>query len=291
MEPMFGEDLPLGGGFGEVTTESLVKSWSQDEEVKPALPDGALDLTDLTNFNGQPGLEQEWLDAFGDLERMLNDDTQVATSEPSNSNVVSLEAPEPLDSVVVEALQSLAGDAGQTGSAEISIDEAVADLLGLERQSAENVYLETVDLSKFDMQNLSPGEVDSVLSSGPSSPASYTSDCDPAWSPSSEDRSLYSSSSKRGSPYSRKSPPKEEKKVRKMKQNREAATRYREKKRAEQGKIKEECDELESKNKVLRDRVGQISREIKYLKELMCEVYKTKGTAMPALLHQMLIKS
>lgn len=289
LEPMFGEELPLGGGFGEVTTDISIKPWSYDEEVKPGPPGGALDLVDLANMDGQPGLNQDWLDAFSDLEKMLDENTPVATSEPTNTQVVSIEAPELLDSDVCETLQSLAQEAAESGSPVLSVDAAV-ELLELGRECTENVDLATVDLSDFDIQNLSPGDVDSILSSGPSSPASYSSDYDPSWSPASEDRSLYKSS-QRGTPYSKKSPPNQDKKVRKMKQNREAATRYREKKRAEQSLVKEECEKLENKNKHLRDRVNQLSREIKYLKDLMCEVYKTRGTAMPNVLQKIMIKS
>lgn len=66
---------------------------------------------------------------------------------------------------------------------------------------------------------------------------------------------------------------------RKKEQNRTAALRYREKKRSEQEIIQDECNELEVRNKALRDKVDSISREIKYLKDLMADVRKARSKA------------
>nr|XP_020441878.1 cyclic AMP-dependent transcription factor ATF-4-like [Monopterus albus] len=65
-----------------------------------------------------------------------------------------------------------------------------------------------------------------------------------------------------------------EKKLKKMEQNKTAATRYRQKKRVEQEQLKTECDELEKRNHELTEKVESISREIQYLKDLMEEVRK-----------------
>jgi hypothetical protein len=72
--------------------------------------------------------------------------------------------------------------------------------------------------------------------------------------------------------------PKADRKERKKAQNRTAALRYREKKRSEQDILQQECDELTEKNDKLRDKVDSISREIKYLKDLMAEVEKARST-------------
>ena len=68
-----------------------------------------------------------------------------------------------------------------------------------------------------------------------------------------------------------------QKKSKKRDQNKRAATRYRQKKRGEMGQLEEERDSLEQTNKELHDKVDSISREIKYLKDLLAEVYKVKG--------------
>ncbi|XP_070580770.1 cyclic AMP-dependent transcription factor ATF-5-like [Ptychodera flava] len=68
-----------------------------------------------------------------------------------------------------------------------------------------------------------------------------------------------------------------DKKSRKRDQNKLAATRYREKKRAELMCVQEEEDGLVQKNKELNEQVDSLQREIKYMKELMLDIYKAKG--------------
>ncbi|KAM8879716.1 cyclic AMP-dependent transcription factor ATF-4 [Spinachia spinachia] len=70
--------------------------------------------------------------------------------------------------------------------------------------------------------------------------------------------------------------PKVEKKLKKMEQNKTAATRYRQKKRVEQDLLNGECEELEKRNGELSDKADSISREIQYLKDLMEEVRKRR---------------
>uniref|UniRef100_A0A3Q2QIL7 Cyclic AMP-dependent transcription factor ATF-4 n=1 Tax=Fundulus heteroclitus TaxID=8078 RepID=A0A3Q2QIL7_FUNHE len=65
-----------------------------------------------------------------------------------------------------------------------------------------------------------------------------------------------------------------EKKLKKMEQNKTAATRYRQKKRVEQEQLNSECEDLEKRNNELREKAESISREIQYLKDLMEEVRK-----------------
>lgn len=65
-----------------------------------------------------------------------------------------------------------------------------------------------------------------------------------------------------------------EKKLKKMEQNKTAATRYRQKKRVEQELLNTECEELEKRNHELMEKAESISREIQYLKDLMEEVRK-----------------
>ncbi|KAM7009285.1 LOW QUALITY PROTEIN: cyclic AMP-dependent transcription factor ATF-4 [Tautogolabrus adspersus] len=69
-------------------------------------------------------------------------------------------------------------------------------------------------------------------------------------------------------------PPKVEKKIKKMEQNKTAATRYRQKKRVEQELLGTEMEELEKRNQELTEKAESISREIQYLKDLMEEVRK-----------------
>ncbi|KAI1884521.1 hypothetical protein AGOR_G00227230 [Albula goreensis] len=68
-----------------------------------------------------------------------------------------------------------------------------------------------------------------------------------------------------------------EKKLKKMEQNKTAATRYRQKKRAEQEALSTECSELEQRNQELTEKAESISKEIQYLKDLIEEVRKAKS--------------
>ncbi|KAM9746310.1 activating transcription factor 4b [Menidia menidia] len=67
-----------------------------------------------------------------------------------------------------------------------------------------------------------------------------------------------------------------DKKHKKMEQNKTAATRYRQKKRAEQDALLVEHAQLEKKNVELTEKAESMAREIEYLKELMEEVRQAK---------------
>ncbi|XP_037332819.2 activating transcription factor 4b [Pungitius pungitius] len=66
------------------------------------------------------------------------------------------------------------------------------------------------------------------------------------------------------------------KKLKKMAQNKTAATRYRQKKKVEQDTLLDEYSLLERKNIELTEKADSLGREIKYLKELMEEVYQAR---------------
>ncbi|XP_069855679.1 cyclic AMP-dependent transcription factor ATF-4 [Dipodomys merriami] len=68
-----------------------------------------------------------------------------------------------------------------------------------------------------------------------------------------------------------------DKKLKKMEQNKTAATRYRQKKRAEQEALAGECKELEKKNEDLKEKADSLAKEIQYLKDLIEEVRKARG--------------
>lgn len=76
-------------------------------------------------------------------------------------------------------------------------------------------------------------------------------------------------------PYAR--PTVEERRQRKKEQNKNAATRYRMKKKQEVEEAKSEEKQLQERNKELQNQVDDISREIKYLKSLMRDLYRKKG--------------
>ena len=69
-----------------------------------------------------------------------------------------------------------------------------------------------------------------------------------------------------------------EKKSRKRDQNKQAATRYRVKKKIETDALMGELTALEDTNKSLKDKAEGLEKEIKYLKDLLIEVRLLKGT-------------
>lgn len=118
--------------------------------------------------------------------------------------------------------------------------------------------------------------------SNPGSPgdSSNFGDCssdDPEWVPetidSADDASLKTPRKRRS--YTKAAP--EEKRVRKKEQNKNAATRYRLKKKAEVEVILTEERQLLDHNNDLGNQITDLQREIKYLKGLMRDLFKAKG--------------
>lgn len=167
-----------------------------------------------------------------------------------------------------------------------------------ESPAAQPAPCDQPDLSSGD----DPKESELPVKSEPQSPAhslelgsevylSEKSDCD-------SDSGIESSpphtpQSGRSKPYSRpqpdckppraKAPKTVEKKLKKMEQNKTAATRYRQKKRVEQEELNAEMQLLEQRNQELKEKAQAISREIQYLQDLMEEVRRhhqnKRGTA------------
>lgn len=69
----------------------------------------------------------------------------------------------------------------------------------------------------------------------------------------------------------------EDKRQRKKEQNKNAATRYRMKKKAEVEVIVGEENELKEKNDELQAKVADLSQEIRYLKNLMRDLFRARG--------------
>ncbi|XP_033209005.1 activating transcription factor of chaperone isoform X2 [Belonocnema kinseyi] len=158
-----------------------------------------------------------------------------------------------------------------------------------EQWNAENLSLEPLggdvarELAAVDeyvrccAKNMSPSSP--CTSSGASYISSEDSVDDPDWiidDPNHQSRKDPSSLSKpRRKPYSR--PSVEDKKVRKKEQNKNAATRYRQKKKQEIKEILTEEQELINHNDKLQDQLKDLQREIGYLKGLMRDLFRAKG--------------
>lgn len=140
----------------------------------------------------------------------------------------------------------------------LSVDEVENFLSGSEPSSPEQISVEQCDDPDY-----IPGHSDNEISP----PKSKSSSCK---------AKKQAKSRIRAEPYEI---PTEglSKKERKKIQNRNAAIRYREKKRGEKLHVKSDEQLLMETNKQLHDKVDSISREIKYMKDLMTEVFKAKG--------------
>ncbi|XP_077402514.1 uncharacterized protein atf5a [Vanacampus margaritifer] len=68
-----------------------------------------------------------------------------------------------------------------------------------------------------------------------------------------------------------------ERKQKKRDQNKTAAHRYRQRKRAELDSLEEQLQCLEGRNRELRDKAESVEREIQYVKDLLIEVYKARS--------------
>ncbi|CAK9817065.1 Activating transcription factor of chaperone [Anthophora plagiata] len=136
------------------------------------------------------------------------------------------------------------------------------------------VWDEYVPLYTEDIPPSSP-----CTSSGGSCTSSEDSVDDPDWilesGKKNAKQSTCASSKNRQKPYSR--PTVEDKKVRKKEQNKNAATRYRQKKKQEIKEIIGEERELIEHNEKLKNQVTDLQREIGYLKGLMRDLFKAKG--------------
>lgn len=132
---------------------------------------------------------------------------------------------------------------------------------------------------------MTPEEVDSLLSSPPVSPDDSLHSSDSEWMPYEEPKKA------RDKPYSRPTEkcevatatPKvkgfdaKTKKERKKVQNKNAATRYRQKKKSEADVTSSDFDVLNDRNIELKRKVEEMDHEIQYMKGILKDIYKVKG--------------
>ncbi|KAL6053662.1 hypothetical protein STEG23_018895 [Scotinomys teguina] len=78
-------------------------------------------------------------------------------------------------------------------------------------------------------------------------------------------------------PYPSPATTRGDRKQKKRDQNKSAALRYRQRKRAEGEALEGECQGLEARNRELRERAESVEREIQYVKDLLIEVYKARS--------------
>lgn len=104
--------------------------------------------------------------------------------------------------------------------------------------------------------------------------SAVTSPCSSPRSSSADEDWTSGSGSSRPKPYTRAP---EDRRSRKKEQNKNAATRYRQKKKAEIDLLLGEENELRQRHTELGGQRADLQREIRYLKGLMRELFKAKG--------------
>ncbi|GAB0092278.1 hypothetical protein DMENIID0001_072680 [Sergentomyia squamirostris] len=183
---------------------------------------------------------------------------------------------------------SFAGDAGSVVTwIEIDQSPVPEDIDHEMKLVDELVRTRAQELTDWtDDDNSSEFTSSSPASLSPRSEVSYSGSSyshDDEWLPEGRQKASKASSSgivgdggirKRTRPYARGS---EDKKSRKKEQNKNAATRYRKKKKQEIEEILDVERDLQIVNDKLKAETADLKREIKYLKGLMREVYKAKG--------------
>lgn len=233
-----------------------------------------------------PVAEVSNLDFTGNLDSSVNFDMLLDDS----SNHVN-----PFESFIQPELALDNGDVAEIEP--ISDGPLIASIELLDTVSKESQLNITPDSIYVNYSSpVSSDETDSfsVLSSQPSSPLlstvdtnQFNEDSDYAVSSvkgsqvSEQDFTKLKTSKSKGSkarvsPYDSDYDNIHDKKIRKKMQNKNAATRYRVKKRIEKESLQEQEVRLSDKNKELKEKVESLQREIKYMKELMNEINKAK---------------
>lgn len=263
---------------------------AQDFAIQP-VPSGC-DLLDSTWLNtrvdlqmlDEPPTEKQLIEVDLPTSSLIstplsNEATSVVYNLPLVQETTldeSISVEDLFDSMVSAPPQSTPEENIFVGDGDVSADNLLMEVLGkLTDQfghSANSADKDSV---------LSPVSVEDVehLLSGPSSPAESSIS---SWSDSTENKSFEPDDNSRS--RKRKICEKDnvagditDKKLRKKIQNKTAALRYRQKKKIEKVTVVDEVQVLEERNTQLKDQVDSISREIKYLKDLMSEVQKAKG--------------
>jgi hypothetical protein len=242
-------------------------------------------LTELLNSSSSSAAsdelpEADWMDMKVNLNDLLvlpstNQDDQISSIQTiSDADVASL----------------LEGTTASTEAAEEAPMDMLDMLSQLTRELASNTEQAEEPTATLEVPYesiLSPvslEDVESLLSSSPCSP--QTVDSLSASEPPQKEESYLEAQLKaplppkrrgRPAPYQKETPKSSDRKQRKKQQNKDAALRYRMKKKEESCSMTAECDELEKRNHELKEKVETMTKEINYLKSLMAEVYKAKG--------------
>ena len=273
--------------MAEETSQMLAAGTSNDSALDQAVVAQAADtLQSMVEVEGEPTSVDHLLDLLA-----TGMDPPVADINPTVGDMQMQMDSDILTSVTAEDVESILSSEPSSPAAPIQHSSAYNDLPPEKSNSLLAMYLiGDLGTTATSQVSQSPSFDISDLDSMASDVQSDDDDSD--YVPSSS----YHVSKTRSSPYAKSKAKRGtkskatamdkearalDKKLRKKQQNKDAATRYRQKKRQEADLIDKECDELEARNDMLKDKVDQMTREIGYLKNLLAEVYKARGLIAP----------
>ena len=278
---------PASVKFNAVEEKSVKNSIS---EADSAIAVGILqsvveDTTKMLDSGSDPAVnESSSQDSVGVIDWFDVLDEEV--SHALAGYVVTEETGPILSPVSAEDVESILSSGSPSPSHE-DMDSSVTDWVSILPVDSMEVGspAESVQSSVFDEVQVSQTDLDCLLAQVKHVPDDHNY---PSMMPPSPIEGPSSSvGSSRPKPYSRKGAPKTPKapketkpanrQERKKQQNKDAALRYRLKKKQEADIISTEVGGLEARNTELKDKVEQMTREIKYLKNLLSDVYKAKG--------------
>lgn len=270
------EEAPASGPLSPSSpVHSLHASFSEAKGSDLMLPwFGASELLDIQcpQEEDEALLAMEWVSEkleLGELDLDSLLDSSDDCPESPEAQLDPCPQSDQINSSTTESALPLTADQAMSSEPPVTTEEAVKSEPLSPAHSLE--LGSEVDLSEKTSRSQSDSDSDSgIESSPPHTPQSCRS-------------KPYSRPQPDGKPPRTKAPKSVDRKLKKMEQNKTAATRYRQKKRVEQEELNTEMLQLEQRNQELKERAQAISREIQYLQDLMEEVRRhhqnKRGTA------------
>lgn len=224
-----------------------------NQPVQPVSPAAEVPNLDFSSFISDAGISFELGDGLDQSSSSIEDLIEIQPElSLDNGDVIELDATDPSIVATIEPIIGVDHDYQLTKSTGTSTKFEVIS----EPSSPEY----TDDLSTIDSSYLSDEQ-----------PSSVDSNYEPEFT-----KIKSKGKRARATPYDPEFVHVSDKKMRKKVQNKNAATRYRVKKRAERETLQEQEVRLSDRNKELKEKVESLTREIKYMKELMNEINKVK---------------
>lgn len=256
------EEFDVEAGNGSLLDSDWMTEKLEFQNTRPVLSVIGSDLVNVADFDFTPSepsvsIEQK----------------SVVTSETADSSILEGSSDVNLFANVDEILRKLlttCKNVGVTGD-QVGPKSPLQSVPDVDMSSHPSVMSPELELFEVTTPVASPGEDSPSYPSSPETQVEKTVEISPITT--TRPKVNYFVPYPKDKPAKVKTP---QQRKRKREQNKDAATRYRVKKREEQDVIAKELAGLEKDNGDLKEQVNSLSKEIEYLKNLMLEVYKTK---------------